>query len=208
MVSTWYCNSNGDDVMQIEHKNVLAKLYPPVSYNINGERFLAQCEVDGNMFDRLQKSAVDILNVIDPETSNTMLADWERICGIKTDFSKTYQERVKRVIVRLNAIGGLSIPYFKRIAESIGYQIEIKEFSPLKNDLPNPGDIVQFRNETQENLIFMWRVTVLNGDDNIVYFRAGSSFAGDHLVEFGDPIIEEFFKDLKPAHTFCYFAYQ
>ncbi len=195
-------------MMQTDHKKVLAKLYPPISYDVNGERFLAQCEVDGNAFDRLQKSAVDLLQIIEPATSNTMLSDWERLCGIKTDYSNNYQARVKRVIAKLNAIGGLSIPYFKRIAESIGYRIEIKEFSPLANDLPTTGDLAQFRNEAQESLIFMWRVTVLSGDDNIVYFRAGTSFAGDHLVEFGDPIIEEFFRDLKPAHTYCYFAYQ
>lgn len=195
-------------MMQTDHKKVLAKLYPPISYDVNGERFLAQCEVDGNAFDRLQKSAVDLLQIIEPATSNTMLSDWERLCGIKTDYTNNYQTRVKRVIAKLNAIGGLSIPYFKRIAESIGYRIEIKEFSPLANDLPTTGDLAQFRNEARDNLIFMWRVSVLNGDDNIVYFRAGSSFAGDHLVEFGDPIIEEFFRDLKPAHTYCYFAYQ
>lgn len=195
-------------MMQTDHKKVLAKLYPPVSYDVNGERFLAQCEVDGNAFDRLQKSAVDLLQIIEPATSNTMLSDWERLCGIKTDYTNNYQARVKRVIAKLNAIGGLSIPYFKRIAESIGYRIEIKEFSPLANDLPTTGDLAQFRNEARDNLIFMWRVSVLNGDDNIVYFRAGSSFAGNHLVEFGDPIIEEFFRDLKPAHTYCYFAYQ
>ena len=195
-------------MMQTDHKKVLAKLYPPISYDINGERFLAQCEVDGNAFDRLQKSAVDLLQIIEPATSNTMLSDWERLCGIKTDYTNNYQARVKRVIAKLNAIGGLSIPYFKRIAESIGYRIEIKEFSPLANDLPTTGDVAQFRNEARDNLIFMWRVSVLNGDDNIVYFRAGSSFAGNHLVEFGDPIIEEFFRDLKPAHTYCYFAYQ
>lgn len=195
-------------MMQTDHKKVLAKLYPPISYDVNGERFLAQCEVDGNAFDRLQKSTVDLLQIIEPATSNTMLSDWERLCGIKTDYSNNYQARVKRVIAKLNAIGGLSIPYFKRIAESIGYRIEIKEFSPLANDLPTTGDLAQFRNEARDNLIFMWRVSVLNGDDNIVYFRAGSSFAGNHLVEFGDPIIEEFFRDLKPAHTYCYFAYQ
>lgn len=195
-------------MMQTDHKKVLAKLYPPVSYDVNGERFLAQCEVDGNAFDRLQKSAVDLLQIIEPATSNTMLSDWERLCGIKTDYSNNYQARVKRVIAKLNAIGGVSIPYFKRIAESIGYRIEIKEFSPLANDLPTTGDLAQFRNEARDNLIFMWRVSVLNGDNNIVYFRAGSSFAGNHLVEFGDPIIEEFFRDLKPAHTYCYFAYQ
>lgn len=195
-------------MMQTDHKKVLAKLYPPISYDVNGERFLAQCEVDGNAFDRLQKSAVDLLQIIEPATSNTMLSDWERLCGIKTDYTNNYQARVKRVIAKLNAIGGLSIPYFKRIAESIGYRIEIKEFSPLANDLPTTGDLAQFRNEARDNLIFMWRVSVLNGDDNIVYFRAGDSFAGNHLVEFGDPIIEEFFRDLKPAHTYCYFAYQ
>ena len=195
-------------MMQTDHKKVLAKLYPPISYDVNGERFLAQCEVDGNAFDRLQKSAVDLLQIIEPATSNTMLSDWERLCGIKTDYTNNYQARVKRVIAKLNAIGGLSIPYFKRIAESIGYRIEIKEFSPLANDLPTTGDLVQFRNEERDNLIFMWRVSVINGDNNIVYFRAGSSFAGNHLVEFGDPIIEEFFRNLKPAHTYCYFAYQ
>ena len=195
-------------MMQTDHKKVLAKLYPPISYDVNGEHFLAQCEVDGNAFDRLQKSAVDLLQIIEPATSNTMLSDWERLCGIKTDYTNNYQARVKRVIAKLNAIGGLSIPYFKRIAESIGYRIEIKEFSPLANDLPTTGDLAQFRNEARDNLIFMWRVSVLNGDDNIVYFRAGTSFAGNHLVEFGDPIIEEFFRDLKPAHTYCYFAYQ
>ncbi|MGC6405194.1 YmfQ family protein [Bisgaard Taxon 45] len=192
----------------MSHKHALSTLYPPVSYNVNGKQFLIQCEVDGNVFDRVQQSAVDMLNTIEPATSGQMLVDWERVCGIKTDLSKNYQERVKRVIIQLNAIGGLSIPYFKKLAESIGYQIEIKEFSPLQNDLPNLGDVDIFQNEPRESLIFMWRVTVINGDDNIVYFRAGTSVAGDHLVSFGDPIIEEFFRDLKPAHTYCYFAYQ
>ncbi|SUT91326.1 Uncharacterized protein conserved in bacteria (DUF2313) [[Actinobacillus] rossii] len=193
--------------MRFEHKSIIAQLYPPVAYQVNGENFLIQCEVDGNAFDRLQEKAIETLNVIEPETSSTMLADWERLCGLKTDLTKSYSERVKRVIIQLNAVGGLSIPYFIRLAEGIGYQIKITEFSPLKNELPDPGDIVQFRNEPTENLIFMWRVSILNADSNIVYFRAGSSFAGDYLVEFGDPIVEEFFRDLKPAHTYCYFAY-
>ncbi|NBI40342.1 DUF2313 domain-containing protein [[Haemophilus] felis] len=190
------------------YKTALSQLYPPVSYQINGERFLIQCEVDGGAFERLQQNAIDMLNAVVPNTSGQMLADWERVCGIKPNFSKSYQERVKRVIIQLNALGGLSIPYFTKLAESIGYHIEIKEFSPLQNDLPNLGDINLFQDEPRENLIFIWRVTVVNGDDNIVYFRAGNSVAGDSLVSFGDPIVEEFFRDLKPAHTYCYFAYQ
>lgn len=189
------------------YKTALSRLYPPRAYNIDGKQFLIQCEVDGGVFNRLQQGTEDLLNIIEPTSASVMLSDWERVCGIKTDITKSYQDRVKRVIIQLNAIGGLSIPYFTRLAKSIGYHIKIKEFSPLNNNLPNVGDI-PIQNSPEETLIFMWRVTVLNGDDNIVYFRANQSLSGDRLVEFGDPIIEEFFKDLKPAHTYCYFAYQ
>lgn len=191
----------------MRYKTALSQLYPPVSYRINGEQFLAQCEIDGNAFERLHQSALEALNVIEPETARVMLADWERVCGIQSDPTKPYANRVKRVIFQLNAVGGLSIPYFKRLAESIGYQIEIKEFSPLKNDLPNAGDI-PIQNSPRADLGFMWRVTVLNGDDNITRFRAGASCAGERLTDFGDRIIETFFQDLKPAHTYCYFAYR
>ncbi|MCK3654921.1 hypothetical protein A4G19_03800 [Pasteurellaceae bacterium Macca] len=186
--------------------STLAHLYPPVAYQISGEQFLAQCEADARLFERIEQQAKEMLGAISPESAGVMLSDWERVCGISTNLAKSYEERVQRVILQLNAIGGLSLPYFKRLAESIGYQIEIKEFSPLQNDLPNAGDI-PIQHAPREDLIFMWRVTVLNADNNVIYFRAGQSLAGDRLVAFGDRIIEEFFKDLKPAHTYCYFAY-
>lgn len=192
---------------EIDYKAVLGSLYPPVSYNIKGEQFLIQCETDGNAFERLEESALNLINAISPESSGVMLADWERVCGIPTQLNKPYGERVKRVILQLNALGGLSIPYFMRLAESIGYRIEIKEFSPLKNDLPDAGDI-PIQNSPRERLGFMWRVTVTNGDDNITRFRAGQSCAGERLTDFGDRILETFFKELKPAHTYCYFAYR
>ena len=191
----------------MDYQTTLARLYPPVAYNVRGEQFLAQCEVDAKQFERLEESALSVLNGMEPETARVMLSDWERICGITPDLTKPYAARVNRVIVQLNAVGGLSIPYFKRLAESIGYQIQIKEFSPQQNDLPNAGD-VPFQNSEQDTLGFMWKVTVTNANDNIRRFRAGISSAGERLTDFGDPIIEEFFRDLKPAHTYCYFAYQ
>lgn len=189
------------------HVDVLKKLYPPVSYDVHGEQFVAQCEVDGRCFDRLQQSAEQVLNTISPDTAGAMLADWERVCGITTNLAKPYSDRVKRVIITLNAVGGLSIPYFISLAESIGYKIEIKEFSHLTGDLPNAGD-VPIQNSPDEVLGYMWRVDVKNADDNISRFRAGGSCAGERLTDFGDQILEEFFRDLKPAHTYCYFAYQ
>lgn len=192
--------------MDENYPQTLAGLYPPVSYQINGERFMAQCEVDGRTFARLQARAEQLLNAIEPATSGEMLADWERVCGIRTDLSKPYAQRVQKVILQLNTLGGLSIPYFMRLAESIGYRIEIKEFSPQKNDLPNAGDI-PLQDSPREVLGYMWRVSVRNADHNITRFRAGQSLAGERLTDFGDPILEEFFRDLKPAHTYCYFAY-
>lgn len=193
--------------MNNKHSSVLRHLYPPISYNINGDRFIAQCQVDGHCFDRLQDSANRILSTIDPTTSKEMLIDWERMCGITVDLTKSYSDRVKRVIAQLNAIGGLSIPYFIKLAESIGYKINIKEFSPLAGDVPNAGD-VPIQNSSREVLGYMWRVDVKNADDRITHFRAGQSLAGDRLTDFGDRILEEFFLDLKPAHTYCYFAYK
>lgn len=192
---------------ELYHAEILKKLYPPVSYDINSEQFIVQCEVDGRCFDRLQASAEQMLAAIEPATSRTMLADWERVCGIATDLTKSYSDRVKRVIIQLNAVGGLSIPYFIQLAESIGYKIEIKEFSHLADDLPNAGDI-PIQNSPNEVLGYMWRVDVKNADDNITRFRAGQSMAGERLTDFGDRILEEFFRDLKPAHTYCYFAYK
>lgn len=189
------------------YADILKQLYPPVSYDINGKRFTAQCEIDGRCFDRLQASAEEMLAAIEPATSRTMLADWERVCGIATDLTKSYSDRVKLVIIQLNAVGGLSIPYFIQLAESIGYHIEIKEFSHLANDLPDAGDI-PIQNSPTEVLGYMWRVDVKNADDNITRFRAGQSMAGERLTDFGDRILEEFFRDLKPAHTYCYFAYK
>lgn len=189
------------------YTQTLARLYPPVSYQINGKHFIAQCEVDGRAFTRLEEQATKLLNVIEPATAGEMLAHWERVCGIKTEFGKSYSQRVNKVILQLNALGGLSIPYFKQLAESIGYQIEIKEFSPQQNDLPNAGDI-PIQNSPREVLGYMWRVSVRNADHNITRFRAGQSVAGERLTDFGDPILEEFFQDLKPAHTYCYFAYR
>lgn len=192
--------------MSDNYPQTLARLYPPVAYRLNGERFMAQCEVDGRAFERLQQRAEQLLNTIDPATAGEMLVHWERVCGISPDLSKTYSQRVQKVILQLNALGGLSIPYFKRLAESIGYQIEIKEFSPQQNDLPNAGDI-PIQNSPRDVLGYMWRVSVRNADHHITRFRAGQSVAGERLTDFGDPILETFFQDLKPAHTYCYFAY-
>ncbi|THA20644.1 DUF2313 domain-containing protein, partial [Histophilus somni] len=81
-------------------------------------------------FDRLQDSAEQIANVINPITSGQMLIDWERVLGI-TNVDKPYQQRVLTVIAKINEIGGLSIPYFTQLAQFAGYHIKIVEPQPF-----------------------------------------------------------------------------
>lgn len=189
-------------MMQTDHKKVLAKLYPPISYNVNGERFLAQCEVDGNAFDRLQQSAVEILGVVTPVTSGLMINDWERICGLENTYTLPYSVRVQNVVKQLNVTGGLSIPYFVNVASTLGYEISINELTPFRAGENRVGDELLI-----EDSIFGWQVNVRANTQNIVRFYAGASLAGERLSEYHDNVIETFFKDIKPAHTAVRFTY-
>lgn len=188
--------------MQIEHKQLLARLYPPVSYNINGERFLTQCEVDGNAFDRVQKSAVDVLGVVTPITSGLMINDWERVCGLENASSLPYSVRVQNVVKQLNVIGGLSIPYFVNIASTLGYEISIDELTPFRAGENRAGDELLI-----EDSIFCWQVNIRANTQNVVWFYAGVSLAGERLSEYHDNVIETFFNEIKPAHTAVRFTY-
>lgn len=188
--------------MQIEHKKVLATLYPPISYNINGERFLMQCEVDGKAFDRVQYKATQILNAVTPNQAGDMLVDWERVCGIVTDLSLPFSVRVKTVLGVLNAVGGLSIPYFIRLAAAIGYEISISELTPFRAGENRVGDEL-----LTADSIFCWQVNIKEASQLVTRFYAGSSLAGERLSFYQDPIIEGLFDDLKPAHTAVRFTY-
>lgn len=188
--------------MQINHKQVLSKLYPPISYDINGEHFLAQCEVDGNAFNRLQQKADDMLNVVEPITSNSMLADWERLCNLENNKSLPYITRVQNVVKQLNTLGGLSITYFVNLAKTLGYKINITELIPFRAGFSHASDEV-----LAEDSIFCWQVDIHANSQAVAYFYAGASLAGERLSEYHDSVIEAFFNDLKPAHTAVRFTY-
>lgn len=185
----------------MRHAKLLTGLYPPVSYDINAERFTSQCVVDGACFDRLQDSAEQIANVINPITSGQMLIDWERVLGI-TNVDKPYQQRVLTVIAKINEIGGLSIPYFTQLAQFAGYHIKIVEPQPFRAGINRCGDCLE-----AEEVIYSWRVRVFSNAQQVILFRAGMNTAGDKLNSYSDSLIETLFEELKPAHTYVSFEY-
>lgn len=186
----------------MDYKDILRGLLPPVSYARNAKRMRAQAEIDGNALDAVAGSARRAADAIDPRTSGESLADWERVLGLDGR-NKNRQRRVLAVMAKLNETGGLSIPYFIRLAKSAGYEIQITEPQPFRAGVNRAGDRL-----APEEIMWVWWVNVKNGDNRITRFRAGVSAAGDRLSDYGDAVIEEVIQDLKPAHTAVHFTYK
>lgn len=187
----------------MNHSRLLPLLLPPVSYDPQGPNIAIDLTASGAALDRAQASARRVRDAITPYGAGALIQDWERVLGITPPADAGYQERQNRVIAKIRELGGLSIPYFIRLAAGLGYSVTIDEPQPFRAGTSRAGDRLYV-----EDIVFVWRVDVRGGSALIYRFRAGQSAAGERLTTFGDPILEATIRDLKPAHTFVYFAYE
>ncbi|WP_375591707.1 YmfQ family protein [Chitiniphilus eburneus] len=184
------------------HADLLALLLPPISYDPAGVAIRAELSVEGAALDAAQRRAAEVANGVTPLFARDLLPEWERVCGVAPAAGAGYQQRVQAVVAKLAETGGLSRPYFIRLAAGLGYQISIDEPQPFRAGFNRAGDRLNVH-----DVIWVWRVTVLSGAGRAYRFRAGFSAAGERLTTFGEQVIEAVFNDLKPAHTFCHFIY-
>lgn len=184
----------------MDFKNALLGLLPPVSYSRNAPAVTAQAEVDGKVLASVYGSGAGVADAATPQTAGAALIEWERVLGLNG--AGAYPQRLAAVLAKINATGGLSIPYFTQLAAAAGYRIEIAEPQPFRAGVNRAGD----RLET-EDVIWTWRVHVSGNSQRVWLFRAGAATAGTRLSEYGDAVIETVFEDLKPAHTWVGFAY-
>ncbi|GHD63894.1 YmfQ family protein [Jeongeupia chitinilytica] len=185
------------------HAGLLALLLPPVSYAPTGSRIAAEQAAEGARLDAVQDSATRVAGGVTVFDARTLLTDWERVCGITAPAGAGYQQRQQAVLAKLAETGGLSIPYFIRLAAGLGYTITITEPQPFRAGTSRAGETL-FHGDA----IWCWRVNVSGGSNGLPYrFRAGQSGAGERLLAFGDPVLETIFNDLKPAWTYVDFAY-
>ena len=188
----------------MSHKNLLSTLLPPVSYDTFTPNLAIELEAEGAILDVVESSAARVADAITPYFAGDLIVDWERVLALSQGASDGHQPRVDRVIAKLAEIGGLSIPYFINLADGLGYQITINELEPFYSDYSRVGDRVY-----EYDIIWVWQVVVQGSQNQKTYpFRASISSAQESLLAFSDPIIETVFEELKPAHTFVYFAYQ
>lgn len=184
-------------------RTLLSLLLPPVAYDSQQPRLVAELTAEGNAFDATAQSAENVLNAVAPFFAGDLLADWERVLNLTPGDNDGYQQRLDRVLIKLSEMGGLSIPYFITLASRIGYTITIDELQPFRTGENRCGDTLYIA-----DIIFTWRVNVYGLDVPLYYFRAGTSRTGERLMTLGDQILESTLNDLKPAHTFCYFLYE
>lgn len=187
----------------MSYHTLLNLLLPRVSYSPGEPVLDASLRSEANMFQTLDTTASLAEGGVTPFYARSLIPDWERVLELVPQEGATYQQRQQRVLAKLAEVGGLSVPYFIQLAKSLGYTITIDEPQPFRAGINRAGD----RLWVQE-IIWVWRVNVQYSGAQVYRFRAGSSAAGERLTAFGDPVIEDVFRDLKPAHTFCYFAYQ
>lgn len=186
-----------------EHVELLGRLLPPVSYDAREPRLASELTAEGMALDRALADAETIVSGITPFFAHQLLPDWERVCGITPAVDATLQQRVSTVVAKVNETGGMSIPYFKRLATTLGYQIDIVEFDPFRVDEGAIGDAIWI-----EDIVYQWGVIVHGSPSLEIYFRVDESAVGEPLMTFADPILESVFQDLKPADTFVYFIYK
>lgn len=183
------------------YQETLLGLLPPVSYARSAPAQRTRAQIDARVLESVQQSATNVLGACQPNSSGELLADWERVLGLDNT-GQPYAQRLANVLLKINAMGGLSIPYFIQLAKSAGYTITITEPQPFRAGINRAGDRL-----ANEDIMFVWRVNVQSNSQTVYRFHAGGSAAGERLSSYADSAIESVFNDLKPAHTAVQFTY-
>jgi uncharacterized protein YmfQ (DUF2313 family) len=135
-----------------------------------GEVFKDDIQLESDAIRALKLSAETIITEMLPDTA-TDLEKYETQYDIYPNESATIDERRTVVISAMRALGGLSIPYFESLAESLGYTIgsgtsvkwlEITDgiYVPFRAGISKAGDKVF--GSTSGTEAYTWRVTGTN----------------------------------------------
>ncbi|WP_239689572.1 putative phage tail protein [Aquitalea pelogenes] len=116
----------------MSHATLLALLLPPQSYARNAQPLQVELHAEGHALDVAERDGLQAAAAISPFFAEYTLPDWERVCDLTPAPGAGYQQRLQAVLAKLAATGGLSIPYFQRLASSLGYRIDIVEPQPFR----------------------------------------------------------------------------
>lgn len=185
-----------------DHATLLGRMLAPVSYDPKEPSVAIELNAEGLSLDLSVVHARLVANAMTPYLAHQLLPDWERVCGLTASVNATLQQRISAVVAKISETGGMSISYFKRIAQALGYRIEIAEPEPFRVDENRIGDPIWV-----EDVIYQWGVIVHGARALNYLFRVDESAVGEPLSTVSDVVIEKVFHELKPADTNVYFIY-
>ena len=188
-----------------DYQRQLIDLLPPgPAWSRNPESILGKLlHGQGEELARVHNRALDLIEEADPRTTLELLPDWERVAGLPepcVDPPDTLDERRTALVDKLTRLGGQSRQFFIDLAAKFGFVVTITEFKPFTAG-SLAGDPVN-----SEEWQYAWQV---NAPDTTItsVFRAGQSFAGDPLRDWGNELLECLINRFKPAHTHVEFVY-
>jgi uncharacterized protein YmfQ (DUF2313 family) len=150
------------------HADLLAALLPPVSYDPSAPNLSAELESDGATLDAVLISAGRILDQspITPWLFGhpDLIPRWEALYQITPSPEATIEARQLAVLARINAVGGLSLAYFRSFVESHGYRAVVDEPREFRAGVGRAGD----RLYAVGSVDYYWRVRARNADGTLL----------------------------------------
>jgi uncharacterized protein YmfQ (DUF2313 family) len=157
----------------------------------------------GDELARVDFRAVQLLDEMDPRTTEECLEDWERNFGLPDNCGTppdTVQARRNAILAKMNSTGGQTPQYFINRAAELGFTITITEFRPFRADAGLANGPCY-----SETWAYWWQVNApLN---TILEFKADESRAEERLRTWGNNSLECLINKYKPAHTGVIFSY-
>lgn len=187
------------------------------------EQALARfCQAIGGIWgDVVEPRSADLLFVeSDPQTTLELLPEWERAFGLPDPCIAeplTISNRRNALLSRMTLIGGQSRQFMTVTANSIGYNITIREWSPFMVGISQVGDTrptgtagEAFRWEIgAPEMRFYWSIKV--DTLRLTWFRVGygggQAGVDPHLRIGLATDLECMLRRIKPAHTELLFDY-
>lgn len=165
----------------------LRGLLPPVAYDPHAPMLSAVIEAEANALQGVETADGDLADRMHPATADDDVASWERVYGLHPAPTDSLAKREQLVLAKMGELGGLSLPYFVRLAASAGYAVTITEPRAFRAGVGRCGDRLY-----PEDIVFVWQVHI---DRRPVGATAAM-----------DAALERTFTDLEPAHTLCVFV--
>jgi len=153
-------------------------------------------------FQRVDDAARLLEEEADPNTALLALPDFERVYGLPdecTGGGDTFEQRRFRLLQKMTMPGGQSAAFFKLLAETRGYDIELTSFSPMTCE--SPCDQPVYGSEWAYALLITAPATQVNE-------MTCQSACDEPLRSWGESDLECTMRRHQHAHTIFHFAYE